>query len=85
MGLPLREITLPGNPSNQEYEARMEDLLAEYKERGVSRVVFGDVFLEDVREYRERNLARVGFFDNHPCDLDFHSYRVRHLIIALSE
>jgi len=58
--LPLREITLPRNPSNREYEAGMEDLLAEYKGRGVSRVIFGDVFLKDVREYRERNLARVG-------------------------
>lgn len=60
LGLPLREITLPRNPSNREYEVRMEDLLAEYKGRGVSRVVFGDVFLEDVRDYREGNLARVG-------------------------
>jgi uncharacterized protein (TIGR00290 family) len=58
--LPLREIILPPGPSNREYEAGMEALLAEYKERGVSRVIFGDVFLEDVRAYREKNLARVG-------------------------
>lgn len=60
LGLPLREIILSRNPSNLEYEAAMEELLAEYKEKGVSRVVFGDVFLEDVREYREKNLARAG-------------------------
>jgi uncharacterized protein (TIGR00290 family) len=60
LGLPLREVMLPPDPSNREYEVRMEDLLVEYKGRGVSRVVFGDVFLEDVRDYREGNLARVG-------------------------
>ena len=57
--LPLREIILPPGPTNLEYEAGMEALLTEYRERGVSRVVFGDVFLEDVRAYREANLARV--------------------------
>ena len=60
LGLPLREIILPPDPSNREYEAGMEELLAEYKGRGVLRVVFGDVFLEDVRDYREKNLAGIG-------------------------
>ena len=28
--------------------------------RGIERMVFGDLFLQDVREYRERNLAGTG-------------------------
>ena len=38
----------------------MEELLLEYKSRGVSFVIFGDIFLEDLRIYRETNLAKVG-------------------------
>jgi diphthamide synthase (EF-2-diphthine--ammonia ligase) len=45
---------------NTEYEARMEAMLTKWKARGVNRVGFGDIFLQDLREYRERNLARIG-------------------------
>lgn len=38
----------------------MRNVLEKYREQGVSSVVFGDVFLEDVRDYRERNLRKVG-------------------------
>ncbi len=60
LGLPLREVFLPPNADNVEYEARMEDALGAYWDLGVRAVVFGDIFLEDVRRYRERNLARIG-------------------------
>jgi len=38
----------------------MEALLLAYKTKGVTKVIFGDIFLEDLREYREKNLAKVG-------------------------
>jgi len=38
----------------------MSQALLSMKRRGVCRVAFGDIFLQDLREYRERNLARVG-------------------------
>lgn len=60
LGLPLQEVFLSPSADNAEYEARMEDALRAYRELGVRAVVFGDIFLEDVRQYRERNLARVG-------------------------
>jgi diphthamide synthase (EF-2-diphthine--ammonia ligase) len=37
----------------------MEAALTAWKARGIRRVAFGDIFLQDLREYRERNLARV--------------------------
>ena len=37
----------------------MHELLLRYQARGVSRVVFGDLFLEDIRRYREANLAKL--------------------------
>jgi len=38
----------------------MASVLAKFKQEGVASVVFGDIFLEGVRQYREDNLARVG-------------------------
>ena len=60
LGLPLEVVLIPAACTNEIYEARMEASLLRFKSRGVSRVAFGDIFLQDLREYRERNLARVG-------------------------
>jgi uncharacterized protein (TIGR00290 family) len=38
----------------------MARVLGRYVKEGVSSVVFGDIFLEDLREYREKNLAQLG-------------------------
>jgi uncharacterized protein (TIGR00290 family) len=60
IGLPLHEVRIPPQCVNLVYEARMEQALRMHYERGVRKVAFGDIFLEDLRTYRERNLARVG-------------------------
>lgn len=60
IGLPLHEVRIPPECVNPVYEARMEEALSFYYERGVRKVAFGDIFLEDLRVYREKNLARVG-------------------------
>ncbi len=60
LGYPLEIVYLTKNSSNEEYEDRLKEKLLKYKGRGVSSVVFGDIFLEDVRKYRENNLAQVG-------------------------
>lgn len=60
LGLPLHPVLIPPQCVNPIYEARMKEALAEYFARGVRRVAFGDIFLEDLRAYREKNLAQVG-------------------------
>ncbi len=57
LGLPLHEVDLPWPCSNQEYEALMTAAIAIARSDGVSRMVFGDLFLADVRAYREQALA----------------------------
>ena len=37
----------------------MRELLIRYRDSGVGSVVFGDIFLEDLRRYREEKLAQV--------------------------
>lgn len=60
LGLSLEEIFISENASNREYESKMRKVLAKYKKIGVTSVVFGDVFLEELREYREERLSTVG-------------------------
>jgi uncharacterized protein (TIGR00290 family) len=60
IGLPLHEVRIPPQCVNPVYETRMEAALRLYLEKGVRKVAFGDIFLEDLRAYREKNLARVG-------------------------
>jgi uncharacterized protein (TIGR00290 family) len=58
--LPLEEVSISKRSSNEEYEFKMGRLLSRYREAGVTSVVFGDIFLEDLRKYREANLAKLG-------------------------
>jgi uncharacterized protein (TIGR00290 family) len=61
LGIHLHKLYLrQDHCNNEEYEAVMEKVTLEYKEKGVLTVAFGDIFLQDLREYRERNLEKVG-------------------------
>ena len=59
VGLPLEQVRIPKQASNAIYEERMRECLLRYKARGVTRVIFGDLFLEEIRRYRETNLAKL--------------------------
>jgi uncharacterized protein (TIGR00290 family) len=60
LGFPLEKVLIPKNASNEEYETNMGKLLAKYRKTGVRLVVFGDIFLEDLRKHREDKLASLG-------------------------
>jgi len=60
LSLPLREIGISKNASNDEYENKMQQVLVSAQAEGVTSVVFGDIFLEDLRKYREEKLAQLG-------------------------
>ncbi|MHC4120486.1 MAG: Dph6-related ATP pyrophosphatase [Planctomycetota bacterium] len=61
LGIALHKVYLhQDHCSMEDYEAVMEKVMLEYKDKGVLTVAFGDIFLQDLREYREDNLAKVG-------------------------
>ncbi len=60
LGLPLHVVEIPSPCPNDVYEARMAAAVADARIAGIERMVFGDLFLEDVRAYRERNLTGTG-------------------------
>lgn len=65
IGLPLIKMFV-SEGTNAEYEQNMEILLLKYKAEGVSKVIFGDIFLEDLRAYRESNLSKIGLVAEFP-------------------
>ena len=60
VGLPLNKVFIPAPCSNEVYEQAMRAALEKAKTQNVSRVIFGDLFLEDLRMYREKRLAEIG-------------------------
>jgi uncharacterized protein (TIGR00290 family) len=60
LGLPLYAVELPWPCSNDVYEERMSAAITDAQESDVGFMVFGDLFLEDVRAYRERSLDGTG-------------------------
>lgn len=60
LGLPLHVVEIPSPCSNDVYEERMAAAVAMARETAVELMVFGDLFLEDVRAYREDRLSGTG-------------------------
>jgi uncharacterized protein (TIGR00290 family) len=60
LGLTWEKVPISSHTSPADYEPGLVQTLKRYKEAGVTSVVFGDVYREDLRKYRELNLARLG-------------------------
>lgn len=59
-GLPATVVRIPYPCPNETYEREMAAAMAQAKSRGITHVVFGDLFLQDVRAYREARLKEAG-------------------------
>lgn len=66
LGLPLREVMIPKQATNVQYEASMAAALADYRAEGIDTCAFGDLFLQDVRAYRDRQLSAHGMHGLYP-------------------
>jgi uncharacterized protein (TIGR00290 family) len=60
IGYPLCTVSISISCTNAEYESVMGTALTAYREQGVSTVIAGDLFLENIRRYREAQLAATG-------------------------
>ena len=60
IGIPLENVFISNNASNQEYESKFSEVVLEYKKMGINSVVFGDIFLQDIRRYRGDFLSGIG-------------------------
>jgi uncharacterized protein (TIGR00290 family) len=60
LGLPVHAVELPWPCPNEAYEQQMAAAIEAAQDAGVTEMIFGDLFLEDVRAYRETMLAPTG-------------------------
>jgi len=66
LGFPLKKTFISKGASDEEYENELLKTLKKQRDNGVFSVVFGDIFLEDIRRYREQILAKVGMNGIYP-------------------
>lgn len=60
IGLPLHIIELNGEVSMKKYNELMRAECQKLLKEGFSHSIFGDIFLEDLKDYREQQLAEIG-------------------------
>ncbi|MDT0648988.1 diphthine--ammonia ligase [Autumnicola edwardsiae] len=66
IGLPLQVIALNGAVSMEEYNSEMQKTTELLLQEGYNYSVFGDIFLEDLRNYREEQLKKAGLQGVYP-------------------
>lgn len=59
-GLPLVTVPIPNPCPNAAYEEAMAAAMRRARSEGITHMIFGDLFLEDIRRYREEKLAGTG-------------------------
>jgi uncharacterized protein (TIGR00290 family) len=59
-GLEPIVVRIPFPCTNEIYEQKMAAAMQAAKARGITHIIFGDLFLEDIRAYREEKLAAIG-------------------------
>ncbi|MET3035134.1 diphthine--ammonia ligase [Chryseobacterium sp. NRRL B-14859] len=60
LGIPLVKMELPKEPSMEEYQEIMKKTMSGIQSQGITHSIFGDIFLEDLRQYRESQLESIG-------------------------
>ena len=59
-GLKPMLVHIPHPCTNDIYEAAMAETVAQAKADGITHIIFGDLFLEDIRAYRVEKLKETG-------------------------
>ncbi|MGD0866022.1 MAG: ATP-binding protein [Rhizomicrobium sp.] len=60
LGLPAIKVYIPSPCPNEIYEARMAEACERIKALGIRHIVFGDLYLADIRAYRIEKLSAAG-------------------------
>jgi len=66
LAIPLHKAVIPKDCPNEVYEERMREAFGRFRARGITKIAFGDLFLEDVKQYRDRLLAQAGMTGVYP-------------------
>ena len=66
IGLPLKILELPSDVDMAGYEKIMLEKMSEFQNMGINTAIFGDIFLEDVRNYRLEKLVKINMNADFP-------------------
>ncbi|HEA30537.1 MAG TPA: diphthine--ammonia ligase [Leeuwenhoekiella sp.] len=66
IGLPLREINLMEQLSMEKYTETIEGEFQQLVSSDYTHAIYGDIFLEDLREFRQRSLQKFGLQGVYP-------------------
>ena len=80
LGLPLHQVLISKDATNSEYESKLLGAVNEYRSLGVDSIVFGDLFLEDIKNYRDQFLSQQDLQGIYPVWLRDTSEFIREFI-----
>src|SRR5437016_1870641 len=60
IGLPVKKVFIPKDCRDEEYQRRMTMALRAFQPLGITKMVFGDLFLADILRYRDQMLSSIG-------------------------
>lgn len=66
IGIPLEKIEFPADVTMDLYNQKMKEKTSELKSLGLNHAIFGDIFLEDLKNYRDSKLKEVGITGIYP-------------------
>lgn len=66
MGLPVHFLELTKDATNRSFEEVTTAYYEQLRSRGISTVMFGDIFLEDLKAYRDQMLEASGMTGHYP-------------------
>lgn len=59
IGIPLMKMRV-SKATNEDYEVQFAVMMAALRQEGIQYIIYGDIFLEDIRSYREKLLQQHG-------------------------
>ncbi len=59
LGISLKKLFLPESSEMDVYEKHLFEIMNQFKKEAIDYSIFGDIFLEDLKNYREKQLQKV--------------------------
>jgi len=66
MGIPWQPIYIPASSDMQAYETAMAEAFADCRKEGITHLIAGDIFLEDLKAYRDEQFKKAGLSGHYP-------------------
>lgn len=66
IGIPLYQVRLPEMPGMKEYDDIMRQTMTRFRAEGITHAIFGDIFLQDLKDYRDARLTEAGMTGIYP-------------------